>query len=258
MSAEPFLWGVATSAYQAEGGYNGPGEPLTNWAEAEKKGDVAVAGKTAEFWSRYEEDFVRCKEMGLAAFRMGLEWSRIQPCLHPGAAPPPPFDFKALDHYVEILSAPQRHGLEPVVPLHHFVHPAWLGRDPWLDPATPALFAKYVREAVSYVSARLPRPLKWFITINEPNMLVLNSYFGRQFPAGAKGGFRTMTAAYSQLLCAHIAAYNALHDLYAEHGWPEPRVSLNNYCSDVYWSDKLLLDLLCARERQVPRHHITK
>ena len=30
-----FLWGVATSAYQSEGGYNGPGQPQTNWAQAE-------------------------------------------------------------------------------------------------------------------------------------------------------------------------------------------------------------------------------
>jgi hypothetical protein len=66
-----------------------------------------------------------------------------------------------------------------------------------------------------------------------------------------------MTKAYNQLLRAHILAYNALHDLYQEHGWDTPRVSLNNYCSDVYWSDKLLLDLLCARERGIARHRVT-
>src|SRR3954469_8565658 len=150
MLDEPFLWGVATSAYQGEGGYNGPGEPLTNWAAAEKKDDVAQAGKTSEFWSRYEEDFQRCKAMGLRAFRLGLEWSRIQPSPSPAPSLPPPIDYSALDHYVEILSACQRHGLEPVVTLHHFVHPAWLGTDPWLDPRTPALFETYVRTAVEY------------------------------------------------------------------------------------------------------------
>ncbi len=260
-----FLWGVATSAYQAEGGYNGPGEPITNWAAAERRGEVAPTGRTADFWRRYEEDFAACRAMGLSAFRMGLEWSRIQPVRHdtPDLPPallhgqPPPFDYAALDHYAKMLAACRRHGLEPVVTLHHFVHPAWLGPDPWLDPATPALFAKYVREAVAYVNERLERPLHWFITINEPNMLVLNSYLGRQFPAGAKSGIRTMVSAYNQLLRAHVAAYNALHDLYAERGWPAPMVTLNNYCSDVYWSDKLLLDLLCARERGLARHQIT-
>ena len=73
---EEFLWGVATSAYQAEGGYNGPGQPQTNWAAAEARGDVASTGRAADFWNRYEEDFARCRALGLNAFRLGLEWSR--------------------------------------------------------------------------------------------------------------------------------------------------------------------------------------
>ena len=84
-------------------------------------------------------------------------------------------------------------------------------------------------------------------------MLVLNSYLGRQFPAGPHAALGTMARAYSQLLRAHVLAYNVLHDLYAERGWAAPRVSFNNYCSDLYWSDKLLLDLVCARERGIPR-----
>lgn len=253
---DDFLWGVATSAYQVEGGYNGSGEPQTNWAAAEAKGDVAVTGAAADFWHRYEEDFARCRELGLKAFRLGLEWSRIQPARDHSRGTPPSFDFGALDHYAAILAACQRHGLDPVVTLHHFVHPAWLGPDPWLHAETPALFAHYVRTAVEHVNARLERPIAWFITINEPNMLVLNSYLGRQFPAGAHFGFSAMMAAYNQLLRAHVLAYNALHDLYEEHGWPPPRATFNNYCSDLYWSDKLLLDLVCARERGIAQEHV--
>lgn len=249
---DDFLWGVATSAYQSEGGYNGPGQPRTNWAASEESDDVAVTGAAADFWNRYEEDFARCRELGLNAFRLGIEWSRVQPGKDAGTAEtPPPFDYAALDHYVEILTSCQEHGLEPIVTLQHFVHPEWLGTDPWLDVGTAKVFATYVREAVGYICARLPRPIHWFITINEPNMLVLNSYLGRQFPAKGRSGLRSMSRGYNSLLCAHIAAYNALHDLYEESEWPTPQVALNNYCSDLYWSDKLLLDLLCARERGV-------
>ncbi|HEX8296333.1 MAG TPA: family 1 glycosylhydrolase [Chthoniobacteraceae bacterium] len=251
-----FLWGVATSAYQAEGGYNGAGEPQTNWATAEAAGDVAVVGAAADFWTMYEEDFARCRDLGLNAFRLGIEWSRFQPTRADQRGEPPPFDFAAIDHYAAIFASCQQHGLEPVVTLHHFVHPAWLGADAWLDETTPELFAAYVRTAVARVNERLERPLHWFITINEPNMLVLNSYLGRQFPAKGRSGFDTMFAAYNQLLRAHVLAYNALHDLYQERGWPAPAVSFNNYCSDLYWSDKLLLDLVAARERGVPREGI--
>ena len=253
-----FLWGVATSAYQAEGGYNGVGEPVTNWAAAEERNDVAIAGRAADFWNRYEGDFARCREMGLNAFRMGIEWSRVQPLICATRkrrvterTEPPGFDNAALEHYAQMFAACRRYGLEPVVTLHHFVHPAWLGPDAWLNPETPALFAAYVRKAVSCVNRQLEQPLRWFITINEPNMLVLNTYLGRQFPGRARGGFHTMRQAYNQLLCAHVLAYNTLHDLYEENGWPAPEVTVNNYCSDLYWSDKLLLDLLCVRERGI-------
>src|SRR4051812_13723231 len=93
-----FLWGVATSAYQSEGGYNGAGEPQTNWAWAEQSGDVVPSGKAAEFWTRYPEDFDRAGQLGLNAFRLGFEWSRVQPTTSLEAlAEPPPFDISALD-----------------------------------------------------------------------------------------------------------------------------------------------------------------
>ncbi len=261
-SPHPFLWGVATSAYQSEGGYNGPGQPQTNWAEAERLGDVALCGNAAEFWTRYAEDFEHCRSMGLNAFRMGLEWSRIQPSHDDSPLEePPPFDLQALNHYAGMLAACREAGMEPVVTLHHFVHPTWLGTDPWLDASTPGRFATYVETAVAYLNRRLKEwheqpPLKWFITINEPNMLVLNTYLGRQFPAQASPGLASITTAYNHLLIAHIHAFNALHDLYEREKWPFPKITFNNYCSDLYWSDKFLLDLVSVRERQVARQEL--
>jgi beta-glucosidase/6-phospho-beta-glucosidase/beta-galactosidase len=82
---------------------------------------------------------------------MGIEWSRVQPRVVGGSLAKriqgkrSPFDHAALDYYVRMFAAARRHGLEPVVTLHHFVHPAWLGPDPWLDDETRALpltFAK--------------------------------------------------------------------------------------------------------------------
>jgi hypothetical protein len=84
-------------------------------------------------------------------------------------------------------------------------------------------------------------------------MLVLNTYLGTQFPGrkGVGAGFRNVSAATRQILRAHVRAYNVIHDLYEQNGWPAPLVTCNNYCSDLYWSDKIMLDLLCVRERGV-------
>ncbi|MBW4699780.1 MAG: family 1 glycosylhydrolase [Aphanocapsa lilacina HA4352-LM1] len=252
-----FLWGVASSGYQSEGGFNGPGQPHNNWARGEAKGTVMRTGAAAQFWTRYEADFWLCRGMGLNSFRLGLEWARIQPRFEARPGPAPAFDTAALDAYAERLAACRRAGLEPVVTLHHFTHPAWLGSDAWLAPATVDGFAEYVRVAVGHINRRLIdsyglAPVHWYITINEPNMLVLNSYFGRQFPAGPHRGTEACLRAYDHLLAAHVRAYNAIHNLYEQAGWPRPRVTLNTFASDLYWSDKVLWDLLCLRERAIP------
>jgi len=244
-----FLWGVATSAYQAEGGYNGPGQPQTNWAEAEKRGDVAKTGAAVEFWTRYPEDFASCEKMGLNAFRLGVDWTRLEP--ERGK-----FNDAALSQYAAILNSCRAHGMEPVVTLHHFTHPAWLGPDAWLQPDTPELFAAHIRRVMEKLTPLLSTPLRWFITINEPNMLVLNTYLGRQFPAKGHSGFKNCILAYNQLLRAHLLAYNAIHDFYSREKLPPPRVTFNNYCSDLYWSDKVLLDIMSAPERGIPRNEL--
>src|ERR1700723_700609 len=136
-SDQSFLWGVATSPYQSEGGYNGLGQPQTNWATAEERRDVVRTGAASDFWKQYPEDFQRCREMGLNAFRLGIEWSRVQPTLKNEGGAAPGFDAAALDAFAKMFAECRRAGMEPVVTLHHFVHPAWLGTDPWLSAATP-------------------------------------------------------------------------------------------------------------------------
>ncbi len=261
-SQDDFFWGVATSAYQSEGGMNAPGQPETNWAILERKEKVQKLGTAADFWSRYEEDFANCRGLGFNAFRLGISWSRIQqapPDFAPGDTPPP-FNQAALEHYGKILLACQNAGLEPILTLQHFTHPSWLGPDAWLDDKCPTLFNQFVAHSISflnqYLLQRQGKVLRWFITINEPNMLVLNSYVGTQFPAGHLPGVTAPTQAFNNLLRAHILAYNSLHDLYEKNGWDPPMVTFNNYCSDLYWADKFLLDIAVSRSRGITPDNI--
>ncbi len=256
MSKESFLWGVASSGYQCEGGYNGPDQPQNNWGEAEKEGRVMTTGAAADFWNRYEEDFARCRGIGLNGFRLSIEWARVQPSTRQEKHEPPDFDLEALDGYADRIAACRRYGMEPVVTLQHFTHPAWVGVDAWLADDTPELFARFVAATVRHVNRRLisahgQAPVKWYVTLNEPNMLVLNTYLNRQFPGYAEGGLQTGIKAYNRLLAAHVLGYNVIHDIYEEENWATPQVTMNTFCSDVYWSEKMLLDLLCVRERGV-------
>ena len=252
----PFLIGVATSGYQSEGGYNAPGQPHNNWATSEQSGRVARTGTASDFWNRYRDDFALSRGMGLNAFRLSIEWARVQPSHSPGSAHAPDFDFEVIDQYASRIAACRESGLEPVVTLHHFTHPAWLGVDAWLDDSTPAALQDFVETTVTRLNNRLAdthgqEPVKWYVTINEPNMLVLNTYLNRLFPGGPQAGMATGIRAYNRLLAGHVRAYNTIHDIYEKQGWGTPRVSMNTFCSDVYWSENLLLDLLNLKNTNV-------
>ena len=268
IAPDSFFWGVATSGYQSEGGYNGPGEPLNNWAWAEQQGDVVPSGRTSDFWHLAHEDFGRCRDMGLNAFRMSIEWSRIQPGVTLGSteglaagAALPAFDERALYSYAQRLADCRAHGLEPVITLHHFVYPAWLGLDAWLKPETVDRFVAFVKYTLEYLLRTLPQdfgcpPPRWFITLNEPNLQAFNHYLYRIFPSGRIGLEPTVTC-LGYLFQAHIRVYRLIHELYAGSKI-SPMVSFNNYASDLYWGDNAMLDMLFSQSRGVPIELVRK
>lgn len=255
IQAQDFLWGVATSGYQSEGGYNGLDQPKNNWYESEHKGQVMVTGRATEFWTRYEEDFKTCQQMGLNSFRIGIEWSRIQPSTHAKRSHPPDFDIGAIHAYAERIAACRRHGLEPIVTLHHFTHPAWLGLDAWLNKHTVDHFINFVQISVTQINRllvdhyQLP-PIHWYITINEPNILVTNSFLRGDFPARTRG-IKEVLKAYNNILTAHVRAYNCIREIYQTQGWSTPQISFNTYCSDLYWLEKVLWDLLKVKQENL-------
>ncbi len=251
-----FLFGVSNSAYQVEGGYNQPGGPYNNWAEWEREGKVEKPGEACRFWDRYREHVDLAASLGLNAFRLSMEWARLQPASSAGKAPPPPWDEKALDRYAEILAAVLDAGMEPVVTLHHFTHPAWCGTDLWLDDSSPELFSDFAARAAGGVNDRLvsagKRPVRIWVTINEPNLLGLLTYVTGEHPHG-KMGIAAARHASENLTIAHVRAYNTIHDLYEERGWDTPRVSFNNYCMCFYPLDKAGFDLVRAPFRGISR-----
>jgi beta-glucosidase/6-phospho-beta-glucosidase/beta-galactosidase len=239
-----FLWGVSSSPYQHEGGYNGPGQPLNNWASWENSGKVERSGRAADFWNRYEEDFDRAEMMGLSAYRIGLDWTRIQP-----EPPPKEMNEAALDRYADMIAALRARRLEPLITLCHFTTPQWLGTDPWLDENTPAVFAAFAGSMLKKLNQRLTdkgvQPPTWFITLNEPNMLAACTYNVGAFPAGRRAWWAAALCALQTILEAHVRVHREVHGLYADHPeWGTPMLTFNNFASDLYWMDKMLVDVL--------------
>ncbi|MDP9343762.1 MAG: family 1 glycosylhydrolase [Actinomycetota bacterium] len=255
-----FSFGVATAGFQVEGGYNGPGQPRNNWYDWEAAGRVEPSGIANDSWRRFEEDLDVASAMGLDTFRLSVEWARVQPTASASATEneeEPPFDRDAVERYVEILAAARGRGLDPLVTLHHFTLPRWLGLSFWQREDSPRVFAAYVRQVVTLLdeglAARGEPPIRRYVTLNEINALAIGTWFGGWFPGGRPLHLPDLRRGLDHLLAAHVRAYDAVHDVHVERGWARPQVITNNVSLSIYESDRSLIDLLLARRRGVDR-----
>ncbi len=235
-----FLFGVATSGFQVEGGFNGPGEPANNWVGWERSGRVEPSGTACDFWRHPEPALDRAAAIGCNAFRLSVEWARVEP--QEGEV-----DDRAVDRYAQILEMCGERGLAPVVTLHHFTHPSWLGEEFWLTPGSPDRFAAHVARIVP----RLAPHCRHWVTVNEPNIVALMGWVSGAHPPGRRGAVADAWAVADNLLVAHVLAYAAVHAVQ-----PDAQVTVNTSTSTIYDYDGIVTDLLCARSLGVEREEL--
>lgn len=193
-----FAWGAATSAHQIEGG-----NEHNDWWAWEQEGRIeggVRSGLATDHWNRWEEDLQHAKDLGLNSYRFSIEWSRIEP--KEGQ-----IDFDAIQRYRQILEGCARHGLKPMVTLHHFTSPLWFARQGGFSaPAAPVLFAKFVQIVVRELGAQIPL----WCTFNEPMVLVVGTYLAGFMPPGTHNPAGASRALHG-LLRSHALAYDIIH-----------------------------------------------
>lgn len=197
-----FLWGTATASHQVEGGNTN-----NNWYKWEQEGHTThQSGNACDWWNgRWKEDFDRAAEGGQNAHRLSVEWSRIQPA-------PDRWDDDALENYRSMLRGLRDRGITPMVTLHHFTDPLWLGElGGWETQAVVPLFEKYSRKVVE----ALKEYCSLWCTINEPNVYSLEGYISANFPPG-KSDLKLSLLVQSNLARAHAVAYRLIHELQLE------------------------------------------
>jgi beta-glucosidase len=191
-----FLWGAATSAHQTEGD-----DRNTDWWRAEQAGSVPHAsGVACDSWNRWPEDLRLLQAMGLNAYRLSVEWARIEP--EPGR-----FDPAALAHYRQVLEAVRAAGIEPIVTLHHFTNPLWLAdAGGWVRSSVVPRFAAYTDR----VARALGDLVEWWVTINEPGVCGLFGYINGTWPPHRHNDFVGYIRQSQHTHQAHVAAREAL------------------------------------------------
>jgi beta-glucosidase len=191
-----FLWGAATAAHQVEGQNRN-----TDWWRAEERGTIPHrSGDACGSWQRWPDDLQLLQELGLNAYRLSVEWARIQP--EPGQ-----FDQSVLDHYRRQLEALRAANIEPIVTLHHFTHPLWVADGgAWTNPAIVPRFATYVDR----VAASLGDLVRWWVTINEPGVMGTLGYLDGVWPPHRVGAVRAYFRHVRTCAAGHVAARQVL------------------------------------------------
>lgn len=141
-------------------------------------------------WTHYERDAELAAAAGANAFRFSVSWSRVER------------DDAAMARYVRLLDKLHALGLEPIVTLFHYTHPAdFHETTPWTSPASVDRFAKFARRVVEAFGDRV----RLYIPLNEPLVFALAGYYDAQIPPGLADG-RILGTVIDHLLAGHCAA----------------------------------------------------
>jgi beta-glucosidase len=181
-----FRWGCATAGHQIEGNNTNSDlwllENIKPTIYAERSGDAC------DSYNRFEEDIALLAGFGFNTYRFSLEWARIEPSRGY-------FSNAELDHYRRVMAACRRHKVAPAVTFLHGAAPRWFAEaGGWLNPESPALFARYCTNAAKALAS----DMDYAFTINEPQ--VRKSFTA--IPGAAQGFVKRDEAALAMLAAA--------------------------------------------------------
>jgi beta-glucosidase/6-phospho-beta-glucosidase/beta-galactosidase len=200
-----FKFGVATSAYQIEGGWDADGKSVSVWdrithttpnfVQDGSNGDIAC-----DSYHKWEEDVTMLKDLGVHYYRFSLAWTRILPGGYTSTV-----NEAGVAYYNKLIDKLLENGIEPVVTLYHWDMPqkistlGGVANNVWVD-----MFTNYARTAFERFGDRV----KTWITFNEPNIIChyFHSVLGSLQPDYPNGVIEYLCT--YNLLKAHAETYH--------------------------------------------------
>ena len=157
-----FIWGVAGSAFQIEGGLTsdgrGPSE-LDVFGALPNTDDEANAEVTDMNYWLYKQDIARLAAIGIPYYSFSISWTRIVPFGEAGS----PINTPGLEHYDDLIDTCIKYGITPIVTLSHDDAPLNLT---YLDSRFPDAFLYYAKQVMTRYGDRVSH----WVTLNEPNI----------------------------------------------------------------------------------------
>jgi beta-glucosidase len=201
---EGFLWGVATAAYQIEGGATEGGRGRSIWDTFSHTPGKVRRGDTGDVacdaYNRLDSDLDLLAGLGVGAYRFSISWPRVRPDGR-GAV-----NAAGLDYYKRLVSGLRARNIEPMATLYHWDLPQALeDAGGWPQRETAELFADYA----ALLARELGDGIARWITLNEP-FVVANHGYRTGIHAPGRSDAAAAAAATHHLLLGHGLAAQAL------------------------------------------------
>ena len=282
-----FLWGVSNSGFQFEMGDSAGRsiDPNTDWYvwvhdySNIRRGIVSgdLPEKGIDYWNLYKHDHAIAKQLGLNAYRLGVEWSRIFPkCTsavkvqvekasdgniakinvddYAIAKLETLVNQDAVRHYQNVIEDLHSNGFRVFLCLNHFTLPLWIhnpvtvrktllrqGPKGWVDENTIIEFTKYA----AYMAWKFGDIVKTWATFNEPMAVAEGGYMISEsgFPPGLRNAYRVFKRVCLHLVIAHARSYDAIK----QHSSDANVGLINNAIPVMPLSSKKISDVKAAQ-----------
>lgn len=164
-----FLWGVAGSAFQIEGGLTsdgrGPSDIDIFGALPNPDDEANAVVADMNYWL-YKQDIARLAAIGIPYYSFSISWTRIVPFGEVGS----PINTAGWAHYDDLINTCLQYGVTPIVTLSHNDAPLNLTYE---DPRFADAFLYYAKFAMTRYADRVSH----WVTLNEPNINFGLSYY---------------------------------------------------------------------------------
>lgn len=199
-----FAWGVSSSAYQIEGGWNTDGKGPSIWDTFthKKKGDNG--DDSADSYHLYRDHVTHLKELKVTHYKFSISWSRVLPDGTLSSK-----NSAGIQYYKNLIAELVMNNITPMVCLYHHDLPDALQKSGgWMNATTVDMFEAYAR----LMFTELGGSVKIWVTMTSPWN---DAYRGHGDGSFAPGITQPETAPYivaHNMLRAHVRAYHVYSD----------------------------------------------
>lgn len=204
-----FSWGVSSSAYQIEGGWDADGKGPSIWDVFNTSGIIpnnATGEVACDSYNRINEDLYMLLALRVTSYRFSISWSRIFPNGRRTS-----LNQKGVDYYNRLINGLLAYNITPMVTLYHWDLPQALqDMDGWENVDMINIFNDFCDFCFDTFGDRV----KFWMTFNQPYTIAWSGYGLGQIPARVKDPAVTPYTVAHNLLKAHAKAYHTYDDKY--------------------------------------------